>query len=711
MSKSVAPGSDADYLSIQQAAEYIGTSLQTLRRWDATGRLKPLRHPTNGYRIYKRDDLEPFRVGYRAAEVTSAGELFQGAANIAKNGNLREPQIEAHKHVRKHFEQSNEHAVIQIPVGCGKTGIIATLPFGIATGRVLVVTPNLTLRTNVAEALDVTNSKCFLRRTGVLRSFDRGPYVAILDGDDANLDDCMRSHFVVTNIQQLSSKADRWLPKFPPNFFDMILVDEGHHNAAPSWRRVFERFPLAKVVSLTATPFRSDNKRVEGEVIYRYKFTQAMMNGYIKKIVSANVAPEELYFTYRGEERRHTLEEVLALREEQWFRRGVALAEECNRNIVELSIKKLRLLRARTNYKHQIIAVACSVDHARQIRALYEERGIRALEIYSEMDEEKQAEVIERLRQGTIDCIVQVQMLGEGFDHPPLSVATVFRPYRSLSPYIQFVGRVMRVVVPDQADHPDNIGVVVSHVGLNNDELWNDFREFDLDEQEEVHQWLTEVEDGGLSGDEDPAAEGGGRPRRFDQGMRVDDEIVSKFLETHFLDPNDDRVLDRILAQQIPGTPLTVGSLMSRDALRTKLKEQAGSDTEHERIPVSPQRRRQAMRTRLAERTKSVAARVLQDLRLAPAGREIGRALSESRGRSNGKAVIALTSARTNTFIGIGKKKRAEMTGEQAERAFEALDRVGDELVAELRAAMKNKKKVTGGDDATGTRRTKSSRR
>ena len=54
---------------------------------------------------------------------------------------------------------------------------------------------------------------------------------------------------------------------------------------------------------------------------------------------------------------------------------------------------------------------------------------------------DKQEQVLADLRSGKLDCIVQVQMLGEGFDHPPLSVAAIFRPFASLSPYIQFVGR------------------------------------------------------------------------------------------------------------------------------------------------------------------------------------------------------------------------------------------------------------------------------
>jgi hypothetical protein len=74
----------------------------------------------------------------------------------------------------------------------------------------------------------------------------------------------------VTNIQQLASSADRWLSQLPDKFFDMILVDERHHNVADSWRKVFARFPEAKVVSLTAIPFRSDGEPLEGIPIYRH---------------------------------------------------------------------------------------------------------------------------------------------------------------------------------------------------------------------------------------------------------------------------------------------------------------------------------------------------------------------------------------------------------------------------------------------------------
>src|SRR5690348_2752151 len=46
-----------DYLKIQEAAEALGVSEQTLRNWDKAGKLRAHRHPINGYRLYRASDL------------------------------------------------------------------------------------------------------------------------------------------------------------------------------------------------------------------------------------------------------------------------------------------------------------------------------------------------------------------------------------------------------------------------------------------------------------------------------------------------------------------------------------------------------------------------------------------------------------------------------------------------------------------------------
>lgn len=670
-----------DYLTVKEAAEYIGVSMQTLRRWETAGKLLPIRHPSNGYRLYKRASLEPFKPEYQRGIMQNNQIFKEIPADIENNPKLREPQKEAHKAVRKHFASHSEPATIQIPVGCGKTGVMATLPFGVADSKVLIIAPNLTIREGIAASLDISNPQNFWRKTGVLRDFSSGPYRTVLDGENANLHDCNESHFVIANIQQLASSADRWLPQFPDDYFDMIFVDEGHHNVAPSWQKVFKKFPNAKVINLTATPFRGDGKKPDGTVIYKYPFSRAMINGYIKQIHSRNVAPEELYFTEKGSTRKLSLEEVMDLREEAWFRRGIALSRECNLHIVEYSMNYLNELRERSGHKHQLIASACSVDHARQVRSLYEERGCKAKEIYSEMDSDQKEEIIDELKRGKLDCIVQVQMLGEGFDHPNLSVAAIFRPYRSLAPYIQFVGRVMRVIFEGKPDSPDNHAYIVSHVGLNNDAQWDDFRELDLGDQEIFKKWMNQQE-------ADPdSARGTGEPRRFDQGILVNNEILSDFIASQtFLDPNDDRVLDEFLNKEI-GPGIKLKDLMPREALRVKLEEFVEQNKKAEvfaEIPVQPQKQRQEAKKRLNERARAVAMRVLKDLGVPMKGR------SFKVPKNNDMIAYEAVQSAVNTFLNITSNQRSRISLQQANTAYDNLDKIGDDVREILRKGLRN---------------------
>lgn len=603
---------------------------------------------------------------------------------IQDNPNLREPQVEGWFRTRQHFRNSSEHAILQIPMGCGKTGLMALLPFETAQGRVLVIAPNLEIRRGIFTAFDVSGRECFLTSTRVLTDVSHGPFTAVLDGLDANIHDCENSHIVVTNIQQLASRADRWLPAFADDFFDLILVDEGHHNVARSWERVFERFPNAKVVSLTATPFRGDGRKIVGKRVYAYPFRTAMVRGYIKQITAVNVAPEEIFFTYRGDARRHTLEEVLQLRDEEWFSRGVALAPECNRSIVDASIQWLQHLRE-TGTFHQLIAVACSVDHARQVRSLYAERGLQAREIHSNMPVEEIEDVLQDLRRGRIDCIVQVRMLGEGFDYPNLSVAAIFQPFRSLSPYIQFIGRVMRVIHQNNPQHPDNRGVAVSHVGLNIDRHWDDFRRIDQEDQELIQGWLE-------AGDKRPPAGTPGRRRRLTPDMVVQSEIISHFIEQEYLDPMDDAVIDD-LVEEFRRRGLDPEALgLPRENLRQRfLQARTRENMEPREIPVTPQRRRQEARRRLNERSKALASRILDALGASINGCNIVLAYPELRSANNYATVIRIVNEAINEWLEADGGTRGEIPLERLEEALEQIDHIGDNVQAQIQERLSRK--------------------
>lgn len=677
-----------DYLTIAQAAAYVGVSAATLRRWDKDQKLTAVRRPGSQYRYYRIADLEPFRLEYGTAEKAKdvvAGFFDDAQGKIASNPQLREPQKEAYEAAVEHFAQQDTAAIVQLPVGCGKTGVAAILPFGLSHKRTLIIAPNTTIREGLYADLNISNASCFWKKAGVLDSFTSGPFTALVDGPKANIDDCVNSHIVVANIQQLASSADRWLSQFPSDFFDLVIIDEGHHVAAESWQKVVRAFPHARFVSLTATPFRADNKDLLGELIYRYPFARAMLNGYIKHIVSASAHPAEITFTARGETDTYTLEQILELKEEAWFRRGVALSDECNRHIAEKAVEKLQALRAATGFPHQIAASAMSIDHADQVRAIFQEMGLQAETIHSNLPDDRKAAVFAKLRNNQIDVIVQVAMLGEGFDHPPLSVAAIFRPYRSLSPYIQFVGRVMRTVDLNDPNSPNNQGFVVSHVGLNNEEQWDEFRELDSEDQQIVRGWAR-GQGGGPNGghgngDSEQIAQ------RFDTPV-AQDERLSHFLNRSFLDPSDDRVIEEMLDAKGPGGFSYRELGITADVLRAQLAHRKEHEEEPaDSVPVQPQVRRQTLRSRLDSRSKSIHQRILSDLGLARAGFDISRGFRGLRG-NNADALFMLLNREINHFVGEDNGTRESWTVDQLQSAYDSLDEIGDQVAESIKTAI-----------------------
>lgn len=667
------------WIGTDQAADYLGigrTKLYELTREDRI----PARRLGKKW-MYDREELAAWMQASRRLE-----DFFQNtSANIEANPGLREPQRDAYLQAAAYFQRGGRKALIQIPVGCGKSGVAAILPFGIAKGRVLVIAPNLTIKEELYRAFDITNrQKCFWWQRGVLapRDMTHGPYVCTLD--TGNLSVCDKSHIVVTNIQQLGTNTDKWLPRFPTDFFDLIIVDEAHHSAAASWQRVFERFPAAKVANLTATPFRTDRQEIEGELVFRYPFKSASIKGYVKKLKASYAAPTELTFTMAGEEQTFSLEDVLAMKEETWFSRGVALSEPCNVSIVDNSLEKLEQLR-QTGTKHQLIAVACSINHARQIRSLYRERGYETAIVHSSpdkrADEKANEEVMRDLYSGVLDCIVQVQMLGEGFDHPKLSVAAIFRPFRSLAPYIQFVGRILRVVVQNDPMHPDNYGHIVTHVGMNLDELLKQFKLFENDDQ----KFWEEVTAGQ---DPDPPAEvlEGDARMKLHEDMAVESEIVEQLFEEDFTTAEDaDIQLD--LEKKLES--LGLDPRLAQQVVRKSRSDALGPALVRAAQPFSkiPARQWKEARKRLDEEVRRTAKVLLNRVGLKPGGVEIPRRLKPEIGaRNNFIAAVIMVNQAVARMVG-GGRKRPEWSVEEFTVAMEELHGVLNDLVRQIKKA------------------------
>lgn len=618
------------WLSLEEAAKYVGIGKTVLYSLARDGRI-----PAS--KVGKKWTFEKEQLDLWLRSNQPINNFFTSLdCKIADNENLREPQREAYLHTYDFFKSGKNKAILQIPVGCGKSGLAAILPLGIAKGRALILAPNLTIRKNLYEAMDITNrQKCFWRKAKVLTDAQMvsGPLACTLES--GNISVAEKSHIVITNIQQLATNVDKWLTQFPDKFFDMIVVDEAHHSAADSWKKVLERFPEAKVIHMTATPFRSDRQEIDGELVYRYSFRSATLKGYIKRLKASYVAPKEIELSFTdGTGKKYTLEQVLKMKEEDWFSRNVALAKPCNQHIVDSSLEKLEELR-QTGTRHQIIAVACSINHAKDIRAIYRERGYVADIIHSKQKPEEQEEVLRNLYNGTLDCIIQVQMLGEGFDHPKLSVAAIFRPFRGLAPYIQFVGRIMRVVIQNFPGHPDNLGHIVTHLGMNLDRRVKEFKQFENDDQS---FWEKVV------GGEDPEVpsavrEGSTRLTASESDIAVNNEIVDALWEEDFAEMDEKQIVDDLKERlKLYGLDPDKAEAIIKSAKSSGITKKAPTEA----FPIQPQREWEELKRRVSDQGPRLAKILLNNIGLEFAGTELAYKYTSLKARSNNNLVSAI---------------------------------------------------------------------
>ena len=605
--------------------------------------------------------------------------------NILGNCALCEPQREGYFALKAHFETNGSRCYVQLPVGNGKTGLMGLAPFGISDGRILIVAPNLTIRKNIIRDLNVADPNCFYRKRGVFIPTN-GPFISELK-TGANLHDCDNAHIVVANIQQFAGKANKWYEKFPADYFRMILVDEGHHGVADTWQRLFDYFAIAKIVSFTATPLRSDGRVVEGKRVYTFSYARSMMMGIIAPIDAVFVKPEEIRFTVKRDTYTLTLEEVMAMRERDWFSKGIALSEECNRNIVTASLDRLDQVR-QYGTPRQIIAVGCSIRHAEQIAALYREHGMNTEVLHSNLSDERRDQIEAGLRNGLVDVVVQVNILGEGYDLGTLSVAAVFRPYRSLTPYIQFVGRILRLAAPEAQGSPANHVYLVSHVGLNDERWWDDFRNFDAEDKEFFSEYFACTEE--------TVDEGVGKPRQtLRPFMRVLDETVHAYVQKGFLKEIDETLIREVMgALESRGFhPAEFGLTEDMMRMRLEMAAQAEKELPATRRLVQPQKKREALQVRVSKEARSIADTVINRLDLSHAGRDLINHFP-GKGPSNSVILIALAGAAQNTVMKIEKNTRNDATIEQLEMAIEASPDIVDSLTAAVRTKLNQRNEL-----------------
>ena len=257
-----------------------------------------------------------------------------------------------------------------------------------------------------------------------------------------------------TLLSSVKAMSIQWLMRHYDEIEEepgMIVIDEAHHALAKTYKEMWERFPKAKFLGLTATPCRLNGKG------FTDLFDVLVQSWGVPEFISKGRLATYDFVSIKSDGMTQRLIDSLQ-------KRG-ADGDYQNKEMDMLLNKKPsieRLYRSLEEFgkDRKGIVYAINISHAQKITKLYQEHGVKAIAIDSKTPAAERQQDIEAFKKGDIQVLVNVDIFSEGFDCPDVEFVQLARPTLSLAKYLQMVGRGLRV-----AKGKKNC-VIIDNVGL-----------------------------------------------------------------------------------------------------------------------------------------------------------------------------------------------------------------------------------------------------
>ena len=211
---------------------------------------------------------------------------------------------------------------------------------------------------------------------------------------------------------------------------DLMIIDEAHHAAADGWTRAMQQWP-GRVLGMTATPWRLSQK--EG---FDHLFSVLLCGPPVMDLQSGD----------------HLCGVQVRMPSQEWIVRGGAVGMDGD--FTESGIEEANQIDVMTAgafkfwqehaQDRQTIVYAVSVNHAHNLAAVFASTGVPAAVMLGDTRDEERASRIAAFKRGTLKVLVNVAVATEGFDLPDASCVVITRPTKSLTLYLQMVGRGLR---------------------------------------------------------------------------------------------------------------------------------------------------------------------------------------------------------------------------------------------------------------------------
>lgn len=242
---------------------------------------------------------------------------------------------------------------------------------------------------------------------------------------------------------------------------DLIVIDEAHHATSSSWSRILQHWPDALRLGVTATPVRLDGR--------------GLLAAFDRLVLGPSVA--DLTFTgYLSPSRIYAPPQMADLTQLRRRAGDYAIDQAATAmdrpTVTGDAIAHYQRLAAG---QHAIV-FCCSVQHAEHVCTSFNAAGISAATLLGSADPLRRDATVAAFDAGSVQVLVTVDVVSEGFDIPAASCAILLRPTQSLGLYLQQVGRVLRPA-------PGKLhALILDHVGNVHRHGWpDDPRDWSLD--------------------------------------------------------------------------------------------------------------------------------------------------------------------------------------------------------------------------------------
>ncbi len=241
-------------------------------------------------------------------------------------------------------------------------------------------------------------------------------------------------HFenVFASIQSLNAAG---LDNLDPNHFDIVIIDEFHHAAAASYRKILNHLEPVELLGLTATPERSDDLSIfdyfDGRIAAELRLWDA--------IDRHRLVPFAYFGIHDGQDLSHLP-----------FRRGTGYDIDALTNVYtgnDSWVRKVikEIINKVSDIKEiRALGFCVSIVHAQFMAKRFNEVGIKALAIWSDTDDKERQSALKKLANKDVNVIFSVDLFNEGVDVPSVDTLLLLRPTQSPTLFLQQLGRGLR---------------------------------------------------------------------------------------------------------------------------------------------------------------------------------------------------------------------------------------------------------------------------